>query len=169
VSRSGKDAGWGGRGAAPAVFIALMLMVPAVTRAAGTAAVSVSATVLSRSVCRFDTRTLALVFGNIDPESPADVTATATVGFRCGGSANPATFAIVADSGLHGTGGFPRMQSGLDSSRFLPYFLGLNPATGSVPRNTNQTLTITGTIRRSDFQDAFAGTYTDTVVLSILP
>jgi hypothetical protein len=61
------------------------------------------------------------------------------------------------------------MQNGTIPSEFLPYFLALNPATGNVPKNTNQTLTVTGTIRRSDFQDAYAGTYTDTVVLTIIP
>jgi spore coat protein U-like protein len=61
------------------------------------------------------------------------------------------------------------MQNGTVPSEFLPYFLALNPATGTVPKNTNQNLTITGTIRKSDFQDASAGTYADTVVLSILP
>lgn len=136
---------------------------------AGTATVSVSATVLTKNVCRFDSKSLALNFGDVDPASPTDVTAIATIGFRCGGSASPAMFAIVADPGLHGIGGFPRMQNGAVSSEFLPYFLALDPVTGSIPKNTPQTLTVTGTIRKSDFQDAYAGTYTDTVVLSILP
>ena len=169
MSRPEKHSGRGGRKTAPAVFAAMLLLFPAVSRAAGTSAVSVTATVLSKSVCRFDSKSLALNFGNVDPWSPSDATATATVGFRCAGSAGTAVFAIVADAGLHGNGGFPRMQNGTIPSEFLSYFLALNPATGAVPKNTNQTLTISGTIRRSDFQDASAGTYTDTVVLSILP
>lgn len=161
--------GKGGLKAALAVVPLLLALFPSVSLAAGTAAVSVTATVLSKSVCRFDSKSLALNFGNVDPGSPTDATATATIGFRCGGSAPIATFAIVPDVGLHGTGGFPRMQNGTIPSEFLPYFIALNPATGNVPKNTNQTLTITGTIRKSDFQDAYAGTYTDTVVLLILP
>jgi hypothetical protein len=125
-----------------------------VSPAAGTATVSVSATVLSKNVCRFDSKSLALNFGNVDPGSPTDPTTTATIGFRCGGSASTALFAIVADAGLHGIGlGFPRMQNNTIPSEFLPYFLALNPAIGTVPKNTNQTLTVTGTNRRSDIQD----------------
>ena len=169
MSRPGKHSGRGGRQTAPAIFAAVLFLFPAVSRAAVAAAVSVTATVLSKSVCRFDSKSLALNFGNVDPGSPSDATATATVGFRCAGSAGTAVFAIVADAGLHGNGGFPRMQNGTIPSEFLSYFLALNLATGAVPKNTNQTLTISGTIRRSDFQDASAGTYTDTVVLSILP
>ncbi|MBP2668685.1 MAG: hypothetical protein H6Q80_887 [Deltaproteobacteria bacterium] len=164
-----KDTGRGGRKAAPAIFAILLFLFPTVSLASGTTAVSVTATVLSKSVCRFDSKSLALNFGNVDPEIQADATATTTAGFRCGGSAANATFAMVPDVGLHATGGFPRMQNGTVTSEFLPYFLALNPPTGTVPRNANQTLTVTGTIRRSDFQDAYAGTYTDTVVLTILP
>ena len=164
-----KDTGRGGRKAAPAIFAILLFLFPTVSLASGTTAVSVTATVLSKSVCRFDSKSLALNFGTFDPGSPSDATATATVGFRCAGSAGTAVFAIVADAGLHGSGGFPRMQNGTIPSEFLPYFLALNPATGAVPKNTNQTLTITGTIRRSDFQDAYVGTYIDTMVLLILP
>jgi spore coat protein U-like protein len=169
LARSGKPVGKGGLMAALAVFMLLHLVFPAVSPAAGTAVVSVSATILSKSVCRFNSKNFVLNFGNVDPGSLTDATATATVGFRCGGSASTAVFAIVPDAGLHGTGGFPRMQSGTIPSEFLPYFLALNPTTGNVPKNTNQTLTATGTIRRSDFQNASAGTYTDTVVLTILP
>jgi len=169
LSCARKCGGKGGLKAALAVVPLLLVLFPSVSRAASTAAVSVTATVLSKSVCRFDSKSLALNFGNVDPGSPSDATAVATVGFRCGGSAGTAVFAIVADAGLHGTGGFPRMQNGTIPSEVLPYFLALNPATGAVPKNTNQTLTITGTIRRSDFQDAYVGTYIDTMVLLILP
>jgi hypothetical protein len=81
-----------------------------------------------------------------------------------------ATFLITDDSGLYELApGSPRMQSTTRPSDYLPYTLALNPASGTVPRNTNQTLTVTGTIRRVDFQDATPGIYSDRVVLSIFP
>jgi spore coat protein U-like protein len=162
-------AGRGGHRAASAGAFLLVLLFPGVSPASDTARVSVSATVLSKSVCRFNSRTVALNFSTIDPGGTGDVTVSSPIGFRCGGSAPNATFAVISDGGMHGSGGFPRMQNGANTAEYLPYFLALNPATGTVPRNTNQTLTITGTIRRSDFQDAYAGTYTDTVMLTILP
>jgi hypothetical protein len=45
----------------------------------------------------------------------------------------------------------------------------LTPTTGSVPRNTNQTLTISGMVLGTDYQNALMGSYSDTVVLTILP
>jgi hypothetical protein len=54
-------------------------------------------------------------------------------------------------------------------SEYLPYSLALNPASGTVPKNINQTLTVTGVVRSVDLQTVAAGSYADTVVLSILP
>ena len=134
------------------------------------AAVSVTANVLSKSICRFDSKNLSLDFGNVDPGSPADVTATGTIGFRCGGSARNAMFVLVDDGGLHETGpGSPRMQNTTRSAEHLPYSLALDPRNGTVPKNTNQILTVTATIRATDFQGAPPGPYADTVVISILP
>lgn len=156
--------------AALAVVPLLLFLFPSVSPASSTATVSVSAAVASKSVCRFQSKMMTLNFGNIDPGSPADVTATGTTVFRCGGSAINATFLVTDDSGLHALGpGSPRVQSTTRPSDYLSYTLTLDPVTGTVPRNTNQTLTVTGTIRSVDFQDASPGIYTDTVVLSILP
>lgn len=156
--------------AAPAIFTALLFLYPPVSCAAVTETVSVTAAVLSKSVSRLDTKTLTLNFGTVDPGSPADASGTGAVGFRCGGSASNAAFAIIHYGGLHSAGpGSPRIQNGALPSEYLPYTLALTPGNGTVPRNTNQTLAITGTIRRADFQDASAGMYTDTVVISILP
>ena len=77
--------------------------------ATGSALVSVTANVLSKSIFHFDSKSLALDFGNVDPGSPADVTATGPIGFRYGGSASNATFVLVDDGGLH--------ESGLESPK----------------------------------------------------
>jgi hypothetical protein len=99
------NAGRGGRRAAPPFFTALLLLSTAsVCGATGSALVSVTANVLSKSIFHFDSKSLALDFGNVDPGSPADVTATGPIGFRCGGSACNATFVLVDDGGLHETG-----------------------------------------------------------------
>lgn len=151
------------------VFLCALAVAPA-AHAAGTHAVAVGAVVLSKSTCRFDTAgPTALSFGTIDPSSATDKTATATIGFRCSGSAGTAVYNITSDDGLYETGpGAPRMRHATNLAQHLKYSVNL-PQSGSVPKNTNQAITVTGTVAVADFQNAMAGTYADTVVLSIAP
>jgi hypothetical protein len=131
---------------------------------------SVSATVVSNSNCRFNTATSTLAFGALDPGNPSDKTVNATTTYRCGGSAPVATFVITHDSGRYETApNAPRMRHATVTTEYLPYTITLSPSSGSVPRNTNRTLTITGTVKGNDFQGARAGNFSDTVVLTITP
>ena len=132
---------------------------------AGTAALAVSATVLSKSNCKFSTVTGTLPFGNIDSGGTADVSAAASLTFRCNGSAPIATYLISDDDGLNAN----RMAHTTLAGTFLPYQLSYTPTTGSVPRGDPVTLSISGTVLSSDYRVAVAGAYSDTVVLSILP
>jgi spore coat protein U-like protein len=139
-------------------------------RAAGANTLAVSATVVSKSQSRFNTVASTLNFGNLDPLTGVDVVVSTTIIFRCGGSANPATFFISDEDGLYETGpNATRMRHATIISEYLPYSLALNPASGTVPKNINQTLTVTGVVRSVDLQTVAAGSYADTVVLSILP
>jgi len=138
--------------------------------AAGNNILSVTATVISKNSCNFNTGTSSLIFGTLDPGNPSDKTVNTSATFRCTGSGNPASFAITHDSGLYETGpGAPRMRNTTVTTEYLPYTLTLNPSSGSVPKNTNQTLTISGTVQGTVFQNAYAGNYADTVVISIAP
>ena len=137
---------------------------------AGTGSLAVTATVLSKSNCRFTTTTGALNFGTIDPAGSTDVTATASLSFRCNGSAPVATFLISDDDGLNETAvDANQMGHTTLAGYFLPYQLSYTPTSASVPRGAVQTLAITGTVRSSDYSSAIAGAYGDTVILSILP
>jgi len=130
----------------------------------------VSAVVPSASNCKFNNGAVALDFGTIDPASGSNATATATKTFKCGGSAANATFSISAGDGLHSSGpGARRMQHTTDATEFMAYSLSLSPTSATVPKNVDQTLTITGTIQPFEFQNVRAGTYQDTVVISITP
>lgn len=81
-----------------------------------------------------------------------------------------ATFSISDDDGLYETGpNANRMRHATILTEYLPYSFTLNPTTGTVPRNVNQTLTISGMVRGVDYQDASVGAYSDTVVISIVP
>ena len=158
--------------AAAAILLLTLLAVPlaGTCRAAGSASVAVTATVLSSSNCRFIGARPSLAFGNLDPAAAVDVTATATVDFRCGGSSPVATYAVTDDDGLYETGpDANRMRHAISPAEFIPYALSLDSGPGSIPRNVRGTLTITGTVRGADYRDAAAGSYTDSVVVSILP
>ncbi len=153
------------------VVIIVMLSFLAMTNmnAAGNN-LSVTATVVSKSNCRFKTAASTLAFGTLDPGNPSDKTVTTSATFRCGGSASTAIFAITHDSGLHETGAdAPRMRHATVATEYLPYTIGLSPSSGSVPKNTDHTLTISGTVKGVDFRGAYAGNFADTVVISIEP
>jgi spore coat protein U-like protein len=139
--------------------------------AADTATLTVSAAVLSKSTCKFSgPGGFTLDFGTINPSSLGTITATATRVFSCGGSSPNATFALTADSGLYSPGaGVRRMRHQTNVTEFISYSLSLSPATGTVPKNTAQTLTVTGTMLPADFQNGIAGSYSDTVLVTLTP
>lgn len=153
------------------IFIAAVL-IPHLANA-GSANLSVSATIASKSICNFRTASATLDFGTLDPLTHVDATATASVIFRCFGSAPTIVYLVSEDSGSYDTGpGGNRMRHTTNPVAYLPYSLTLSPATGSFPRVVapqDHTLTITGLVRGVDYQNASNGSYSDTVVLTINP
>lgn len=138
--------------------------------AAGTNSLSVTATVISKNICKFNTATSTLAFGALNPASTADATSSTNVVIRCVGSSPSASFLIAQNSGLYSTGaGANRMRNTTVTTEFLPYSLTINPATAIIPKNTNTTITISGTIIANNFQNAYVGNYQDTVVLTLTP
>lgn len=145
-------------------------LITGICHAAGNATLAVTATVVSKSNCKFNSAASTLNFGNLDPATPADKPATASIIFACRGSAPLATFAITDDDGLYETGpNANRMRHATVTTEYLPYSLTYNPQTGTVPKNVDQTLTISGTVLGSSYQNAYVGSYSDTVVLTIAP
>ncbi len=140
----------------------------ATAQAAGSTSMGVSATVLSKSNCKFPTGTIALNFGTIDPSGSSNALSSAATTFVCNGTAATATFLITQDGGINNSGG-NRMQHASSPGTFLPYTLSLTPTSGTVPKGATQSLTINGTIAATDYQQAIAGNYTDTVTLTISP
>jgi len=137
--------------------------------AAQSAVVSVVASVLSSSNCKFDNTTATLAFGTLNPANSGDATVTATIGFKCAGSAPNATFAITHDSGLYETAANANRMKHATLTEYLPYSVGLSPTNATVPKNSEQTLTITGTVPEAAYQNAYAGAYSDSVVVTIQP
>ena len=140
--------------------------------AADTATVTVSATVLSNSNCRFSPpgATAALAFGSLDPLNPVDVTVSTSMVIRCGGPSANATYLITDDDGLYESGpGGQRMRHAVTLAEFLPYSFSYAPASATIPRNTNTTITVTGTVTGASYQNSLAGSYADSVTLTINP
>lgn len=131
---------------------------------------TVSAVILTKSNCQFITKAATLAFGALDPGNPVDVTVSAPIGFRCNGGPPTSVFLVTDDDGSNET--VPdgnRMRHATLPGTFLPYAFSVTPVSGSVPRNTPQTLTVTGTVLGTDYQLAAPGDYSDTVLVSVNP
>jgi spore coat protein U domain-containing protein, fimbrial subunit CupE1/2/3/6 len=132
--------------------------------AAGTNAISVSATVIG--TCKFSAATSTLAFGNLDPTLATNATASLSTNFWC---TKGAAYTITNDSGLHNSGATIRMQNATDLTQFIPYTIAYtNTGTGS-GKNTPITLNVTGTVLNADYVDAGAGNYADTLTLTVNP
>jgi hypothetical protein len=140
-------------------------------QAAGSGSLTVTAVVLSKSNCRFSgTTTATLNFNNISPAATTDAVATSSLVIRCGGSAANATFAISAGDGLFASGaGAPRMRHLATTTEFLPYTITLTPSSATIPKNTDQTIAITGRITPAQVAAAIAGTFADLVAITLAP
>ena len=150
--------------------VALSLAMPLAAGAADNYTLAIGATVLSKSNCKFNSAAgSTLDFGNIDPSGATNATATVNLVVRCGGSAATAAYSITSNDGLHSTGpAQPRLQHTVTATAFLAYTLN-TPLSGTVPKNTDTAVTLTGTITPASYQNALAGAYADTVVLTLSP
>jgi len=160
----------GGHGRRWGWLVAAILAVAGGLAQAGTTQLTVSAAVLSKGNCKFQTAPATLNFGMIDPTSGANATALTTIQFKCVGSVPNVTYSLQAGDGLNATGpGMRRVKNTATGVDYMAYSLSLSPASGTIPKNFLQTVTVSGTILPADFQNARAGAYSDTVVLSLNP
>lgn len=145
-------------------FFWIGLHSPVTCEGASVQSLAVSAVILSNNNCAFDTASSTLDFGDLDPATPDDVTKSITINFTCRGKDKDVSYLIHNNDGLHGS----RLRHAT-LNEYLPYTLSLSPTSGTTKKNTTLPLTITGKISGADYLDAFAGIYSDTVVLTIEP
>jgi spore coat protein U-like protein len=152
-------------------FLTAMATAIAVAPGAGAAdthTIVVTATVLSKNNCRFSTATTNLAIG-INPASTAPAMASTTLSLRCTGSGAVAVWSLANDNGLHGSGPASlRMQHQAQATQYLPYGLSY-AASGSVAKNVWQDIAVTASVQPADFANAVAGSYSDSVTLTLLP
>ncbi len=148
------------------MVLGLVLVLGRVAMAADTNTVTVTANVVG--TCRFNSATSTLAFGALDPSSGTPATASAAPTFWC---TRNATYSVTDDDGLHElAANGNRMEHTSTTGEFIPYTFTYNPTTGQGQgRTTPITLNISGTVAFADYQNAIAGDYADTVVISINP
>lgn len=142
----------------------------AVSAPAGAQSLAVSAFVVSKANCKIDTPNLALAFGTINPAVATTATATATGSVSCSGGKDPTVaVGLTLGMGSHSSGGMRRMQHGTVATEYMTYGASLSPANAIIPKNGSFTFTVNGTVLPSAFQDVMAGSYSDTVSISVAP
>lgn len=132
--------------------------------------INITAVILSKSQCKFNTKNATINFGQLDPGNPTDATGTAQFDYTCRGNAATATYALSVDDGLRAAGvGSPRMEHATTPAELMNYSLSLSHTSGSMPKNAVDTLFIDATILGSAYISAPPGVYNDTITVTILP
>ncbi len=138
------------------------------SHAAATHEILVNAVLLSKSICRFTTNSSTISL-SIDTAATSNATATGAVTIRCVGSAATASYAVSNNNGLYG--GSPstlRMRNATLPAEYLNYAMSYPPS-GTTPKNVTTTFSVTVSVSPGDFQNMVPGSYSDTVVLTIVP
>jgi len=131
--------------------------------ASGTASVGVSATVLAGS-CRFS-RGGTVAFA-LDPSTGGNVAGTVTQPrFRC---SRNAYYAISDDNGLHESGTTHRMKH-TTLNEYIPYSFTYTTSGTGLGNGNPVTMDLASTVAEADYMDVPAGSYSDTVTLTINP
>jgi len=144
-------------------LIAVAVVAMAGNAMADTTTVAVSATVVG--TCKF-TAGGSIPFGNLDPSVGSDQTPTPTQPtFWC---TKGRAYTITDDDGLNESGTTHRMKHAT-LNEFIPYsFTYTGAGTGAGPASVF-TMDIASTVLGADYANASAGSYADTVTLTILP
>lgn len=132
--------------------------------AADTAAVTVTATVVG--VCK--TASGGAINFTLDPSvggAVAGVVSTAP-SFWCTRGTN---WTLTDDKGLYVSGGVRRMIHGTVATEFVPYAISYTAAGSGAGPASPFTVALAGTVAAADYVGALAGSYSDTVTLSITP
>jgi spore coat protein U-like protein len=146
-----------------AMVLGLVLALSGAAMAGDSTTVAVSANVVG--TCKFLSGG-TMAFGNLDPSVGGDKNATVTQPtFWC---TKGASYTITDDKGLYESGTTFRVKHA-SLAEYIPYtFTYTSSGTGSGPGSPIN-MNIAGTITSADYLNASAGSYADTVTLTIAP
>lgn len=118
-------------------------------------------------LCQFQTKGLSMSFGALNPSSGSNVLVAVSGGTTAGDCVAQVTMTISGDNGLNYTG-TRNLKNAAGS--FIAYSLIGLPQSSPGPGNTKYVaFTFNGSILWSDYANAPAGTYSDTVIISVSP
>ena len=133
-----------------------------VVMAGGTATVAVSGNVVG--TCKFNSG--GSISFTLDPATGGDVNGTVTQPeFWC---TKNATYAISDDNGLNESGTTHRMKH-LTEADLIPYTFTYTASGPGGGKSSPITMNIASTVVEADYVNASAGSYSDTVTLTITP
>jgi hypothetical protein len=120
----------------------------------------------SAQSCSFQGAPAGIAFPSLDPSNATVVTASTNVDIKCTGKGVPPP-ASWAFSDAYGAN--PNLQMKHASlNAFIPYSV-VNPPLLVSGAGANQSYQVTATILPASYVNAYAGTYSDTLVISITP
>lgn len=157
------------RAALKAVAAAVLAFTASLAAAGDTQNLNVSAVV--QGICKFFTSAQTLSFV-IDPSANAAITGSISspISYKC--TRGITTGAVAINSGLNPAGSGRQMRIG-STADVIAYTLSVAgggvTGTGFGTGSTASPLTFTSSIAPVDFQNAAAGTYTDTIVITLTP
>ncbi len=134
--------------------------------AADTGQVQINATVLG--TCKFTTGGGSTTINvTLDPSVGGPVTGTGSLTFWC---TKNSSFSVSDDDGLYESGSDQNKVYNSAANEYIPYTFSYSPTsgTGNGPMNPI-TLDVSASFAESDYQNASAGTYTDTVTITVSP
>lgn len=151
-------------------FIAKAVTLTAIAAASGISAADTQNLTLSATVtaqCKFTSTATNMGFGSVDPSSAGPVPGVLgnSVTYRCTKGHTPGT--VSAGVGLNLTNRMKHATLG----EYIPYTLTVTPAPAGTGFGSGQdvTLPVVASITATDYQNASAGAYSDTVVLTVSP
>jgi spore coat protein U-like protein len=145
-------------------IVAVGVFLGAPSFADDTGQVNINATVVG--TCKFTTSSTT-VNVTLDPSSGLDVTGNGSLQFWC---TKGASYSVSDDDGLHESGPDQNQVYNSSANEYIPYSFSYTPTggTGSGPTSPI-TLNVSATFQYNDYKDASAGTYTDTVTITVSP
>lgn len=136
--------------------------------AADTATLTVNANV--SGICKFQAATASVTLANsgvnIDPSIATSATGSTTLAYKCTKGQTP-VFANGQGLNWTGTSNAVKHATLTDVMAYTLTLTGAGTGNGFGPAAQN--LTIAGTITQANFQNASAGAYSDTVVITMTP
>ena len=141
------------------IVVASLACAAGLATAAGSTTLAVTASV--NGVCKFSAITQPLAFGAIDPSLTTDVTASASVLYKC--TNKTTSLGITAPAGQR------TMLSGTDTLLYTLAITGDKSQGLGFGTGKDLTATVNGTITAAQYQNAAVGSYTENVTLNITP